>query len=413
MPLTVPQQTVAEDENRFKVLVTGRRFGKTHLCIRELCKSAAKNPRSINWYVAPSYRMAKQITWIQLINKLSDLRWISTKNEAELQVKLKNGSIIALKGADSPDSLRGVGLDFLVIDEFQDVPQQAWTEVLRPTLSDKRGRALFCGTPKGVGSWSHRLFTQAIHEDNWNAWQYTTIEGGNVPADEIEAARRELDDKTFMQEYMATFNSYSGVVYYNFDYKGTVKKLENPETGVIYVGQDFNYMPQTSVIAQVTKNGIHIHDELRMMGSSTDDVVAEIKHRYPHSKVVMFPDPAGRQRKTSAGGKTDLSILVNAGFEVKVRNSHTAVRDRVNAVNALLKSADGQRRLFVDPKCKHTIDSLQRLTYIEGTNQIDKTSGLDHQADAVGYLVDYLFPIRKHYETEEPQRWTFGGKRSW
>ena len=413
MPLTFPQQTVADDKNRFKVLITGRRFGKTHLCIRELCKSAAKKEGSINWYVSPSYRMSKQITWVQLVNKLSSLKWIASKNEAELTVKLKNGSIIALKGADSPDSLRGVGLDFLVIDEFQDVPYQAWTEVLRPTLSDKRGRALFCGTPKGVGSWSHRLFTQAIHEKDWNAWQYTTVEGGNVPEEEIESARRDLDDKTFAQEYLATFNTYSGVVYYNFDYKGTVKKLERPETGVIYVGQDFNYMPQSTVIAQVRGKTIHIFDEIRMMGSSTDEVVSEIKHRYPHSKVVIFPDPAGRQRKTSAGGKTDLSILVNAGFDVKVRQYHTPVRDRVNSVNALLKNASGERHLFVDPKCKHTIESLQRLTYKEGTNQIDKESGLDHFSDALGYMVDFLFPIKKQYEVEEPQRWTFGAKRSW
>lgn len=413
MPLSMPQQTVADDDNRFKVLITGRRFGKTHLCIRELAKSAAKNKGSINWYVAPSYRMAKQITWVQMINRLSDLKWIASKNEAELTVKLKNGSIIALKGADSPDSLRGVGLDFLVVDEFQDVPHQAWTEVLRPTLSDKRGRALFCGTPKGVGSWSHRLFTQAIHEKDWNAWQYTTIEGGNVPAEEIESARRDLDDKTFAQEYMATFNTYSGVVYYNFDYKGTVVPLQKPETGVIYIGQDFNYMPQSTVIAQVYGNKIHIFDEIKMMGSSTDEVVSEIKYRYPHSKVVVFPDPAGKQRKTSAGGNTDLSILVNAGFQVKVRNYHTPIRDRVNSVNALLRSADGQRRLFVDPKCKHTIESLQRLTYKEGTNQIDKDSGLDHFADALGYMVDYLYPIKKHFETEEPQRWTMGSKRSW
>jgi hypothetical protein len=212
---------------------------------------------------------------------------------------------------------------------------------------------------------------------------------------------------------MATFNTYAGVVYYNFDFKGTVRRLQNPETGIIHIGQDFNFLPQSAVVAQVDRSGIHIFDEIRMMGSSTDDVVEEIKYRYPNSKVVVYPDPAGRQRKTSAGGKTDLSILVNAGFDVKVRNSHTAVRDRINAVNALLKSAQGQRRLFVDPRCKHTIESLQRLTYIEGTHQVDKTSGLDHMADSVGYLVDYLFPIRKHIEEQEPQRWSFGGKRSW
>jgi len=129
MKLTPAQSTVANDSSRFKVLVTGRRFGKTHLSIRELCRSAAIKPGSINWYISPSYRMSKQITWLQLIDKLTQLRWIDTKNEAELTIRLKNKSIIALKGADNFDSLRGVGLDFVIIDEFQDVPEQAWKEV--------------------------------------------------------------------------------------------------------------------------------------------------------------------------------------------------------------------------------------------------------------------------------------------
>jgi hypothetical protein len=413
MPLTKAQEEVANDKNRFKVVITGRRFGKTHLSIREICKNAAKHPKSINWAICPSYRMAKQIWWMQLTSKLTELRWIKTKNEAELTITLKNGSVIALKGADNFDSLRGVGLDFVVIDEFQDVPPQAWTEVIRPTLSDKQGRALFCGTPKGVGSWSHKLYTQAIHESNWNAWQFTTIEGGNVPIEEIEAAKRDLDEKTFQQEYMATFNTYSGVVYYNFDYKDTVKALPDPHHGVIHIGQDFNVQNFATVIAQVIGNQIHIFDEIHYKGSSTEEVVQEIKHRYPHSKVIVYPDPSSRQKRSSAGGKTDFNILANAGFDVKARQYHTPIRDRVNAVNTLLKNAQGERRLFVDPKCKNTIESLQRLTYHEGTSQVDKTSGLDHFSDSIGYLVDYLFPVRKQQNEQPLEQWTFGTRKGW
>jgi len=169
---------------------------------------------------------------------------------------------------------------------------------------------------------------------------------------------------------------------------------------------DFNYDPFCCVAAQIIKNEIHIWDELHIRGSSTDDVVEEIKRRYPNSTIVIYPDPACRQKKTSAGGKTDLSILVNAGFTVRARQNHTPVRDRVNSVNAKLKNANGVRSLFVDPKCKHTIDSLQRLTYKEGTTQIDKDSGWDHQADSVGYLVDYLYPIKRNIEKpEQPARW--------
>jgi hypothetical protein len=414
MKLSDAQRTVAECDSRFRVLISGRRFGKTTLMIREMCKIAAKHPGAMIYYVSPSYRMSKAITWVQLVNKLYELRWIDTKNEAELTIKLKNKSIIALKGADNFDSLRGVGLHAVFIDEFQDVPKEAWTEVLRPTLSDKRGVAFFAGTPRGVGSWSHELYTRALNERDWSAFQYTTIDGGNVPLEEIEAAQRDLDAKTFSQEYLATFNTYSGMVYYNFQHGLNVKKQDQVETGIIHIGMDFNYSPMSAAIAEIRGNHIHVFDELHINGSNTEEVVDEIKTRYPYSKIVVYPDPASRQKKTSAGGKTDFSILVNAGFSVKARQSHTPVRDRVNAVNAKLRNGAGQVSLTVDPKCRHTIDSLQRLTYKEGTNQIDKESGLDHQSDALGYLVDYLFPIKTDTEhIEQPQRWTFATTRKY
>lgn len=408
----MPQKTVAEDPNRFKVLITGRRFGKTFLGIRELCKSAATKPGSTNWAICPSYRMAKQIWWEQIKSKLHDLRWIKTTNEAELTIKLKNGSTIALKGADNPDSLRGNSLTFVIFDEFQDIPADAWTSVIRPSLSDQQGNALFTGTPKGVGSWSHQLFTKALNEDGWKAWQFTTIQGGNVAQEEIEAARRDLDERTFRQEYEATFTTWTGVVAYNFDYKENVKRLPEPETGILHVGIDFNYLPMTAVIAQVTGNLVHVYDEIRLEGSNTDELAEEIKARYPYSKIVCFPDPASRQKKTSAGGKTDYSILMNAGFTVKARSFHTAVRDRVNGLNAKLKNANGIRTLFIDPKCKHTLDSLQRLSYKEGTSIIDKDSGLDHQFDALSYMTDFLFPVKTQFEQQpEPQRWGVATKR--
>ena len=100
-----------------------------------------------------------------------------------------------------------------------------------------------------------------------------------------------------------------------------------------------------------------------------------------------------------------MSILQNAGFEVRVRNSHAAIRDRINAVNARLLSKEGQRRLYVDPKCKKVIESLERHTYKEGTSQPEK-DGFDHMNDALGYAVEYLFPIRKAHATVQPQRWT-------
>ena len=407
MPLSKAQDQVAHDTHRFRVVVAGRRFGKTHLSIRELAYHAREPGKEV-WYVAPTYKMARQIVWKKLKNKLSDLNWIKKTNETELTIQLVNGSTISLKGADNYDSLRGVGLDFIVLDEFADIDPEAWFETLRPTLSDKQGRALFIGTPKGIGNWSYEIY-QNCQEDaaNWASFTYTTLEGGNVPAEEIEQARRDLDERTFRQEYMATFETFAGRIYYGFDRSLNVVKYVGTTPDVVYVGMDFNIDPMSAVVATRIGDTLHIIDEVRIFGSNTQEMIDELKQRFPKSKIWVYPDPAGNQRKTSAGGATDVTLLVNAGFVVKAPRTHTPVRDRINAVNSRLCSSAGIRHLIVDPKCKYTIEGLERQTYKEGTSQPDKESGYDHMNDALGYMIDYLFPVRRDIDPEllKPQRW--------
>lgn len=408
MPLSPAQATIAKDQHRFRVVVAGRRFGKTHLSIREICYHA-KDPGQEVWYVAPTYRQAKQIVWRKLKNKLQDLKWSKRINESELTIYLKNGSTIALKGADNADSLRGVGLDFLVMDEFADVDPEAWYEVLRPTLADKQGKALFIGTPKGIGNWAHDLYQMPMENPAvWSSHQYTTIDGGNVKPEEIESAKRDLDERTFRQEFLATFETYAGRIYYAFD---RVDNCIAPPEGAIdlstiYIGMDFNVDPMSAVVSVRKGDTLYVIDEIRMFSSNTQEIVEEIKSRYARSKVWVYPDPAARQRKTSAGGLTDVTILQNAQFVVKVPHVHTPVRDRINAVNSRLKDSTGIRHLFIHPKCKYTIEGLERHTYKEGTSQPDKDTGYDHMMDALGYLVDYLFPIKKDVgDIRQPQRW--------
>lgn len=407
MPLSKAQNTVAQDATRFRVVVAGRRFGKTFLSIRELCYHA-KEPDKDVWYLAPTYKMARGIVWKKLKNKLADLNWIQKTNETELSIVLRNGSTITLKGADNYDSLRGVGLDFIVLDEFADISPDAWYEVLRPTLSDKQGRALFIGTPKGIGNWAYEIYQNTLEDPSaWSSYSFTTIEGGNVLEEEIESARRDLDERTFRQEYLATFETFSGRIYYAFDRAANVRKYEGNTPDVIYVGMDFNIDPMSAVIAVRSGDTLHIIDEVRLFSSNTKEMVDEIKQRFPKSKVWVYPDPAGSQRKTSAGGMTDITILQNAGFVVKAPRAHTPVRDRINAVNSRLCDSTGIRRLFIDGKCKYTIEGLERQTYREGSSQPDKDSGYDHMNDALGYMVDYLFPVRRDIDPEllTPQRW--------
>ena len=404
MILTKPQTKIFDDSTRFRVVVAGRRFGKTFLSTAELLARALTAKDQNVWYVAPTYKAAKEIAWEMLISQIPK-EYIQKTNESSLTISLLNGSSIALKGAEKPDNLRGRSLDFVVMDEFADMRKEAWFEVIRPSLSDRQGGALFIGTPKGRNHFYDLWGKGVDYDDGWSSHQYTTLEGGNVPSAEIESAKADLDERTFQQEYEAKFVNYSGIIYYGFKREESVAR-HTDDLGVIHVGMDFNIDPMSAVLMSRHGDTLHVFDEIVLFGSNTDEMVDEIRQRYGRqSRVIIYPDPASRQRKTSAGGRTDLSILQNAGFEVRAKTSHSQIRDRINAVNARLLSSDGKRRLYVDPKCKKVIESLERHTYKEGTSQPEK-DGFDHMNDALGYAVDYLFPIKKAHTPVQPQRWT-------
>ena len=409
MPLSAAQLTVANSLKRFRCLMSGRRFGKTTFAIREMARYASK-PNQTVWYVAPSYRMAKGIVWRKLKHRLQDLRWIDKVNESELTIYLKNGSEIALKGAENADSLRGRAIDFLVMDEFADIDPEAFYEVLRPTLADTQGHALFTGTPKGIGNWSYDIYQMAKEDpDSWASWQYTTLDGGFVSAEEVAEARKLLDARTFQQEFEATFVTAGNRVWYAFDRVHNVREYTGRASQqTIAIGMDFNIDPMSAVI--FAREGDHVWaiDEIEMYSSNTQEMVQEIRTRYNKlaaDRIWVYPDPACRQRKTSAGGFTDLSILQNAGFVVKAPNSHNPVRDGVNAVNSMLCSAGGDRRFFVDPRCKRLIECLERHNYKPGTTVPDKDTGYDHLTDAARYYFDYVWPVRRNIEPQAPQRW--------
>ena len=408
MKLSAPQKQVAQHPARFKVLVTGRRFGKTTLAIRQLCYFA-RHPEKLCWYVAPSYRQAKQTVWLQIKKVLNDLKWIKKINEAELTIFLRNGSRICLRGADNPQSLRGVGLDYLVIDEAADIDEYAWHEVLRPTLSDTGGHVFFTGTPRGL-NWFHDLYQQGqkTTDDSWQSWQFTTIDGGWVPDEEIDQAKKDLDAKTFRQEYEATFETYSGIIYYGFDMKHNVKNIVIPEdVTALHIGIDFNLNPMFATVSYIKNEIVHVFDEIQIWSSNTDELCEEILRRYPGKRIFAYPDPAARQRRTSSARRTDASILQNAGFVVKLPRSHMSIRDRINCVNSKLCNAMGIRGVIIDPKAKNLINSLIRHTYKQGTNLPTKDEGWDHANDSLGYLISFLYPIVKNREQVEPQRFNF------
>lgn len=409
MALSPAQRTIAYSPARFKVLISGRRFGKTYLALREICKYA-RFPGVKAWYVAPTYRQAKQIAWAMLKKKLNEVNWAYKYDETDLTAWLKNGALIQLRGADNPDSLRGVGLNFIALDEFADIKGEAWYEVLRPTLSDTNGAAMFGGTPKGIGNWAKDVFDLGTGSENvdWQSFHYATIDGGRVPQSEVDMAMAELDERTFRQEYMAEFVQYSGLIYYAFlkerydfgrEVGGSIVNIDNLEglnMDKIHVGMDFNVDPMTSnvwVCDDYESVTIQV-DEIRIRGSNTHEMAQEIRQRFPDKMVACYPDPTGKSRRTSSPiGVTDLKILEDEGFEVNARRQSPLVRDRINAVNSRFKSADGSRHAFIDYRCKHSIKCFTNQIFKEGTSQPDKDSGYDHSNDASGYYIEYMWPV--------------------
>ena len=405
MPLTTPQSEVIKNEARFRVLISGRRFGKTFLAVNELARFARFPNRKV-WYVAPTYRQAKAICWVELVHRLRHHNWIKEVNNSDLTVTLRNNSRISLRGADNENALRGVGLDFLVMDEFADISPNAWYEVLRPTLSDTQGHALFCGTPRGFGNWGYDMYVKGQADNEWQSFKYTTIEGMQVPKEEIDQAQDDLDERTFQQEYMASFVNYAGMIYYNFDRtKNLIENYDN-KNSVLHIGLDFNVDPMSAVVCVIENDRIFMIDEIQIYSSNTNEMCDEIKTRYKNKQIVVYPDPSARQRKTSAGGTTDLAILKNSGFDVRCKSTAPLVRDRINAVNSKLKNVNGKSSLFIVKSCKNAIKSIERQIYKEGTHIPDKDSGYDHMNDALGYLVEYNFPLKRNFAPSHPKRWS-------
>ena len=405
--LTKPQLKVSSSSARFRVLISGRRFGKTYLAVTEMMKYASQPNRRI-WYVAPTFKMAKDICWASLKEMLNQFNWIDDINETTMTITIRqSNSTISLKGADNYDSLRGTGLDFLILDEFADIDKRTWFEVLRASIADRLGHVLMCGTPKGYGNWSYEMYLKGKQDKEWESFQFTTIDGGMVAKSEVEQAKQDLDIRTFRQEFEGTFENYQGAVYFNFHPVDNVVKRQIDWEKPLHIGMDFNVSPMSACVAQIEKEKIYIVDEVVIYGSNTDEMCQELKNRYgTRMKIFIYPDPASRQRKTSAGGRTDLSILQNAGFEVKVKHRHPAVRDRINAVNSKLKDSNGKRYIFVSNSCKIVIKGLTRQTYKEDTNIPNKEDGFDHMNDALGYMIDYIKPLVTQMPSQKPIRWT-------
>jgi hypothetical protein len=365
--LTRKQAEILADPARFRVVVAGRRSGKTYEACAELVKAAVSRPRQTCWYVGPTYDDAEDTAWEQLDAFLPH-EAVRDTNKTKLRLRLRNGSEIRLKTAEKPRSLRGRGVDLAVWDEFALCDPEGWT-ALRPALAGypghPPGRALFVTTPMGF-NWGYDLFMYGVTGvEGWSSHQFTTADGGLISTDLLEQDRSQMDPRQYRQEYEASFETMSGLVY-DFFSRG-VFPLGNidptvEDTGAeIYVGQDFNVHPMASVIAVKAADECHVLDALEIPSSNTEEVAEELRRQYPNRTIIACPDPSGKARKTSAAaGVTDFTILERAGFKVHAPPKAPLVKDRINNTQAMLKNGDGRRRLRIHPRATALIKALAR-----------------------------------------------------
>jgi hypothetical protein len=229
---------------------------------------------------------------------------------------------------------------------------------------------------------------------DWSSWRFTTREGTWVSEEEMRAVASETDERTFRQEYEASFETAEGRVYYTFDRNIHVDDSVRDTGAELYIGQDFNVHPMASAVAVMAAGEVHFIDAFELPVSNTEELVTEVRTRYPDRTVIFCPDPAGNQRRTSAPvGQTDFTILKKAGFRIRAPKQAPLVVDRINNTNANLRAVDGTVRVKFHPKAAKLIRGYEGLCYKDDTSLPDKKqkdlvgTEIIHICDAADYLL--------------------------
>ena len=228
------QKEVFNDNARFKVIAAGRRTGKSRLAAWMLIINALQAERGHVFYVAPTQGQARDIMWSTLLELGHPV--IAGSHINNLQVKLVNGATISLKGADRPETMRGVSLKFLVMDEYADMKPEVWEQILRPALADQKGSALFIGTPMGRNHF-YELYKYAElgDDEDFKAWHFTSYDNNIIDPSEIDRAKRSMSSYAFRQEFMASFEAMGSEM---FKEDWITYKEEEPSGGEYYIAVD-------------------------------------------------------------------------------------------------------------------------------------------------------------------------------
>ena len=352
-----------ERQERWAVIVAHRRCGKTVSCINELIYKALIEGKEDGRYayVAPYYSQAKNIAWDYLLRFSKPV--MAKANQSELWVELINGARIRLFGADNADSLRGLYLDGIVLDEYADMRPRIWGEIIRPLLADRLGWAVFIGTPKGHNAfWD--IYNNALKLDNWYAKTLRASQTGLLPPEELADAAKSMTQDQYLQEFECDFESAILGAYYGKEMRqltdsNRIINVEHDPLFPVFTAWDLGYSDDTSIWwFQV------VHGEIRVLDyhSSNGQPIAfytgliqakEREYNYVY-RTHWLPHDA-RAKTLASGGK---SIIEQLSVKIPLENMKIvpslSLQDGIQATRLALM------RSWFDSKCEDGIECLRQ-----------------------------------------------------
>ena len=388
----------------------GRRSGKSFLAAHEIIPWLL-TPNTRGWIVAPNYNLGQKVAREVKRIILRDLRLpVESKKEisGDLYFMRLSGlnSEIAVRSADSPESLIGEGVDYLVIDEMALISQQVYEMLLRPTLADRQGWALFLSTPRGY-NYFEQLYRQGgdPKHPEWESWQVPSWQSPFFK-DDIEELKRTMTRETFLQEIGAEFTSFAGKVF-DFDRFTQVKPTLKYDPHLpTYVSIDFGFRASCAVVLQIQNNPdglstIYQIDEIFLENCTTEELAKLVKG-LPYHVIAYFGDPAGAGSNLQTGLSDFQQFSRKYGIKIRCRKDRHN-RDVINGITHVrrwFEDANGERHFFVAKRCKKSIQSYENYRYPEHKKdqqlkEMPLKDGVnDHIADALRFGIVNLFPIR-------------------
>lgn len=386
MQLTPAQKQIARDKHRFRVVNCGRRFGKTILATEEMIALGLHREARIA-YVAPTFQQARDIAWEQLKKRLRDVD--PEINESRLEIRFKNiqgtTSTIVLRGWEAIETLRGQSYDFVVLDEVASMRYfwEGWQEVIRPTLTDRKGGAMFISTPKGFNHF-YELYNKESEDQQFKSFHFTSYDNPNIPKEEVDEAKNQLTEDRFAQEYLADFRKQEGLVYKEFQRGRHVYKDATIDVAERLAGIDFGFTNPTAILTIVRdRNDVYwVTDELYKTNLTTD-AIAEYVISKGYNKI--YPDPASPE---AIKHLTDKHLNV---YEV------SKGKDSIATGIAMVRELFKQGRIRIHESCKNLIWELETYAYPERRENNNEAEvplkENDHAVDALRYCLMTNKPV--------------------